>query len=266
MEVIKKIMDGLQKLYNSFIPVHTGAFIYNHVWENEEDYIRGKHQDLLENQVKFYCNLDGDNQRHLFETLLAYNGTFTIPFLIRMMKHSYGSSFTNEVKPYVRYFSKSDNGFIGYFLFDMPSAWGMKTHVLSCPWHQLYDKKNRRYTEIPEGNEQMYLYFNHQGVKAQYGQTFMSAQNWTDLDEIVYTYANKIDIDHARIGEESLQTRNGFIGRDAVSCEDVYRKLIELEQGRWSADPKKIDRTLSMDNKIRVWNKIEDVKEELVNV
>jgi len=127
MKVVKMIMDALWKVQEKFTSPDTGAFIYDIKWQFDPSHERedqlnsyqiGKHRKIAKEQmIRFYCNLDGTNQMHLYETLLAYCGLFTRPFVRRMMKHRdiYGN-------PYVQYFRKTYDPHMLYLVFRMPSS------------------------------------------------------------------------------------------------------------------------------------------------
>ena len=157
MKVVKMIMDALWKVQEKFISADTGAFIYDIKWKRDpsqqrEDqlnsYQRGKHRKIAKEQmIRFYCNLDATNQMHLYETLLAYCGVFTRPFVRRMMKHRdiYGD-------PYVQYFRKTYDSKMLYLVFKMPSS---KPVVLSTMLRNMFNTKYEP-RELPYADDSLF--------------------------------------------------------------------------------------------------------------
>lgn len=165
MEIIKKIMEALWTLQQAFIRCDTGAFIYgiNDGGVSGDNYLSGKHSKLYEEKViRFYAELDGNNRTHLHETLLAYAGKFTIPFVVRMMEMTrWVNDKTN--RPYVRYFSRADRNDVLYLLFELP---GKGHKVLTARWENLLNSDAYEYNTA---HEQMYLYLNESGFPKNQG-------------------------------------------------------------------------------------------------
>ena len=157
MKVVKMIMDALWNIQQRFIASDTGAFIYDKKWffdENQKredqynSYTRGKHRTLMKGDViRFYCELDGTNQMHLYETLLAHIGVFTRPFVRRMMEHR-----DVHGNPYVQYFSKTYDPHMLYLVFKMPSS---KPVVLCTLLKNMFNTKYEPH-ELPYADDSLF--------------------------------------------------------------------------------------------------------------
>ena len=87
MNFIKKILRAMWEIDYYFSPDDLGKLIYD--IKKVDSYVRGKFNKFQKVGIgRFQEELDGNRLHHLSETVLAFCGLFTYPFIKRMAKHT----------------------------------------------------------------------------------------------------------------------------------------------------------------------------------